>query len=131
MNSLYLLAETPEILKDEASATISKVGNRKYGTTATAQVNAYALRLILKWLIDHAYGEDENIQNLHKLRSLGLCKELISHNSSGNFDRVSGMGMLLILREDKFATLKRKDNQKTREAGLELDEFFTDRWGTV
>ena len=128
MNSLHMLSETPEILKDQASATISKIGNRKYGTTATAQVNAYALRLTHKWLITQAVGEEENVQNLHKLRSLGLCKELISHNKSGNFDRVSAIGMMLILREDKFATLKRKDEQVKREEGLEQDEFFTERW---
>jgi len=65
---------------------------------------------------------------MHKLRTLGLCKELISHNATGNFDRVSAVGMLLILREDKFATLKRKDEQDKREKGLEVDEFFTARW---
>ena len=130
MNSLHLLAETPEILKDVANATISKVGNRKYGTTATAQVNDYALRLILRYLVTGAYGEEEdsNIQNLHKLRFLGTVKELIAHNKDGNFDRVSALGMLMILKEDKYATLKRKDEQKEREVGLEQDEFFTERW---
>jgi len=130
MNSLHLLAETPEILKDVANATISKVGNRKYGTTATAQVNDYALRLILRYLVTGAYGEEEgsNIQNLHKLRFLGAVKELVAHNKDGNFDRVSALGMLMILKEDKYATLKRKDEQKEREVGLEQDEFFTERW---
>ena len=36
--------------------------------------------------------------------------------------------MLMILKEDKYATLKRKDEQKEREVGLEQDEFFTKRW---
>ena len=127
-NSLYLLAETPEILRDQANATISKVGNRKYGTTATVQVNAYALRLVLKWLTTPAYGEDsEEVQNMHKLRFLGAVNELIAHNENGNFDRVSALGMLAILKEDKFSILKRKDEQKNREVGLENDEFFTSR----
>ena len=34
----------------------------------------------------------------------------------------------MILKEDKYATLKRKDEQKEREVGLEQDEFFTERW---
>ena len=127
-NSLHLLAETPEILRDQANATISKVGNRKYGTTATVQVNAYALRLVLKWLTTPAYGEDnEEVQNMHKLRFLGAVDELIAHNENGNFDRVSALGMLAILKEDKFSILKRKDEQKKREEGLENDEFFTSR----
>jgi hypothetical protein len=132
MNSVHMLAETPEILRDVANVTISKIGNRKYGTTATPQVNAYALRLILRWLTAKAYGstEGEETQNMHKLRFLGAVKELISHNPDGNYDRVSALGMLMILKEDKFATLKRRDEQKVREKGLEQDEFFTSRWIT-
>lgn len=129
-SSLHYLAETPEILKDVANATISKVGNRKYGTTATPQVNAYGLRLILKYLTTPAYGheEDGEVYNMHKLRSLGAVNELISHNQDGNFDRVSALGMLMILKEDKASILKRKDEQKEMEKGLEQDEFFTSRW---
>lgn len=130
MNSLHYLSETPESLRDVANVTISKVGNKKYGTTATPQVNAYGLRLVLKYLTTEAYGEDveDGMQNMHKLRSLGAVKELISWNPDGNYDRVSALGMLMILKEDRYAILKRKDERKEFEKGLEQDEFFTSRW---
>ena len=66
--------------------------------------------------------------NLQKIRSIGLVKELISWNANGNYDRVSAMGMLMILKEDRYAILKRKDERKEWEKGLEQDEFFTTRW---
>jgi len=130
-NSLHLLAETPESLRDVANVLISKVGNKKYGTTATPQVNSYALRLVLKWLTAEAYGEEseegDGIQNMHKLRFLGAVKELISWNPDGNYDRVSALGMLMILKEDRYALYKRKGEQKKFEKGLESDPFFTSR----
>jgi len=136
MSSLHFLAETPESLRDVANVTISKVGNKKYGTTATPQVNAYGLRLQLKYLQTAAYGENteqesedaEETLNLQKIKSIGLVKEYISWTPEGNYDRVSAMGMLMILKEDKYAILQRKDERKQFERGLEQDDFFTSRY---
>jgi hypothetical protein len=38
------------------------------------------------------------IPTLYKIRSRALLKELITYNNEGNFDRVSAMGMLMLLR---------------------------------
>ena len=131
--SLHLLCDTPESLTDVADVTISKVGNKRKGTMASKAVNAYALRLILHWLEQPAYGEDEDsgILNLHKIRSIGLLNELIGYNSEGNFDRVSALGMLLILKEDKYAVFRRKDDEDRKdpnESNLSQDDFFTSRY---
>lgn len=47
-----------------------------------------------------AYGQDDkNIVNLHKIRSLGLLKEMSSWNKDVNADRISAMIGVMILRE--------------------------------
>lgn len=103
--ALHLLAETPESLKDVYNVTIHKIGNKKYGVNANQQVNAYAISLTKKWLLEEAYdsGSDEELDdegnfklNLHSIKSLAFLDELISWNAEGNFDRVSAIGMLLI-----------------------------------
>jgi len=38
------------------------------------------------------------IPNLYTIRSRALLKELINYNTEGNFDRISAMGMLMLLR---------------------------------
>lgn len=124
-NSTHLLCDTPESLRDIADITISKVGNKRKGTHASTPVNAYGLRLILDWLITPAYGEGEEseILNLHMIRNEGLLRELMSFNSTGNFDRVSALIMLMILREERVKYVERR--QKEKVASLLDDEFFS------
>lgn len=124
-NSVHWLCDTPESLKDVADITISKVGNKRKGTTASAPVNAYGLRLLLDWLMTPAYGADnEEILNLHTIKSPGLLLELISFNAQGNFDRISGMIMLMILREDRLKYAFKRQQVKVAPE-LSDDEFFT------
>jgi hypothetical protein len=124
-NSTHLLCDTPESLRDIADITISKVGNKRKGTHASTPVNAYGLRLILDWLISPAYGENEDseILNLHMIRNEGLLRELMSFNSTGNFDRVSALIMLMILREERVKYVERR--QKEKVASLLEDDFFS------
>ena len=101
------------------------MGNKRKGTHASTPVNAYGLRLILDWLITPAYGEGEEseILNLHMIRNEGLLRELMSFNSTGNFDRVSALIMLMILREERVKYVERR--QKEKVASLLDDEFFS------
>jgi hypothetical protein len=122
--SLNLLCDTPEILKDVEDITISKIGNKRKGTTASKAVNAFGLRLILDYLMESAYGkEDEEIIKLQTLRSEGLIRELMTYNGNGNYDRISCMIMLMISREDKLKFLNRA--QKERVEVIEEDPFFS------
>lgn len=122
--STHLLCDTPSSLKDVANVKLNRIGNQSKGTTASKQINAYAIRLILDWLLTPAYGESNpEVLNLHKIRSIGLLNELINYNQAGNFDRVSALGMVMILREEKlkhFKAEKAKDSIKT----LADDPFF-------
>tara|TARA_R110000782_G_scaffold144644_1_gene237502 strand:+ start:3286 stop:5505 length:2220 start_codon:yes stop_codon:yes gene_type:complete len=126
-NSLNLLCETPEILRDHMNITISKIGNKKFGTPASKSVNNYALGLIKKWLLTESiYQDEENpieaVLNLHRLRSVPLLEELIAWHSDGNFDRVSALGMLMIFREDIHKLILNTDNKKVQDRGT--DKFW-------
>lgn len=106
------------------------------GTQATAAINAYAKNLLRSWLlrpvpvIQTIDGEDQEVMipNLYTLRSRALIKELILYNSEGNFDRISSMGMLMLLREDKMILYKGEVSKSKEEDAsasyLGNDPFF-------
>lgn len=126
VKSLYLLAETPKSLKDEAGSSIIRVGNRKYGTTTTTAVINYGINLILNWLLEEAYGEEANISNVSKIKSKGLLEELIKYNPKhGNYDRIFSLIMLLILVEDRHRIIDQQINSiESPKKSIEQDEFF-------
>ncbi len=127
-NRLYLLADTPQILKDmELVKSTSGYGNKAKGTNANARVNSWARLLQADWLLSKLQDKDDAARlNLHRLRGMAYIEELIYWNPDGNFDRVSSAGMLFLLREDR---LKRsevaKDNQYKDIQTLSNDAFFT------
>ncbi len=123
MKSLHLLTETPEILSDKELLRVNRVGNKSYGTAPTEAVNAWGRRLILSWLLKPIDGNDEGLLNMHKIRSVGLLKELIAWDPDINADRVSSLGMLMIYREDVLEYINRKEEDiKT----VKDDPFWND-----
>lgn len=113
-NSIMYLCDEPEILKEKGlTGGSSKVGNQLKGTHATVPIINWGIELILSWLSAPAYGmngeQDENqtlITNLTTLKSPALIQELIAYNSQINADRVSSLGLLMILREDRLQISK-------------------------
>ena len=68
--------------------------------------------------------------NLNFIRSRALLQELSQWNIDGNFDRVSALGMLMLLREDRMITFggqpeKAKDVPSTY---LGNDDFFKNNY---
>lgn len=136
MNCLYLLTDVLDFLKDKDMVKGSSYGNKAKGTNATAAINAYARNLLRSWLlrpvpiIQTIDGEDQEVMipNLYTLRSRALIKELILYNSEGNFDRISSMGMLMLLREDKMILYKGEVSKSKEENAsasyLGNDPFF-------
>lgn len=135
MNSLYLLTDVLDYLKDREMVKGQLYGNKAKGCPATLPINNFARTLIRDWLLKpitiqtEIDGEavDTKMPNLYRLRQRALLKELIGWNNEGNFDRVSSLGMLMLLREDKMITLGgdvTKAQQK-RAKTLADDEFFT------
>ena len=134
-NSLYLLTDILEFLKDKQMMK-EGFGNKAKGTNASAPINAYAKNLLRSWLlkptpmIQTIDGEDKEVMvpALYKLRSRALLKELITYNNEGNFDRVSAMGMLMLLRQDKMILYQNNISQiKENQASstyLGNDPFF-------
>ena len=135
-NCTYLLTDQLEFLRDKQMIKDVGYGNKAKGTNATLAVNSYAKNLLRAWLlrptvvIQEIDGEptEVTIPALFNLRSRALIKELINFNSEGNFDRVSAMGMLMLLREDKMITYQgniSKERQERESASyLGNDPFF-------
>ena len=136
MNCLYLLTDVLDFLKDKDMVKGSSYGNKAKGTNATAAINAYAKNLLRSWLlrpipvIQTIDGEDQEVMvpNLYTLRSRALIKELILYNSEGNFDRISSMGMLMLLREDKMilysGEVSKSKEEDASASYLGNDPFF-------
>lgn len=135
-NCTYLLTDQLEFLRDKQLIKDVGYGNKAKGTNATQAINAYGRNLLRSWLlrptvvIQEIDGEPQEvaIPALFTLRSRALIKELINYNSQGNFDRVSSMGMLMLLREDKMITFQgnvSKEKQERASANyLGNDPFF-------
>lgn len=135
MNCTYLLTEQLEFLKDKDMVKDS-YGNKARGTNASAPINAFARNLLRAWLlkpvpvIQTVDGEEQEvlIPNLYTLRNRALIKELIMYNSEGNFDRISAMGMLMLLREDRMILYKgevsKEKEEKARSGYLGNDSYF-------
>jgi hypothetical protein len=127
-NQLSLLADNPQILKDMELIKASNLyGNKAKGTNSGVKINAWGRRLQADWMLEPAYNEAKNnLLNLHKIRSIGYLKETISWNEDSNFDRVSAMGMLMILREE-YKKYKLQVNEQAlgnKIKNLSNDPFF-------
>lgn len=108
-NSLYLLTDVLDFLK-ERQMMKDGYGNKSKGTNASPAINAYARSRLRSWLLapvpimQTIDGEEKEVKvpRLFTVRNRALLKELINYNSEGNFDRISAMGMLMLLREDRM-----------------------------
>lgn len=110
MNCLYLLADTPEYLKDKDIIKNIGVGNNSKGVKATKPVNDYANRLIRDWLLKPVIiqssedGEETTVFNLTRIRNRALIKELMLYNPDINVDRIRALGLLMLYREQFMVT---------------------------
>lgn len=135
MNCLYLLTDVLEFLKDKDMVKGQLYGNKAKGTIATLPINAYARTLIRNWLLKPVVtvqvidGEEQEVTvpNLMFIKSKALLQELAQWNPDGNFDRVSSLGMLMLLREDKMITLGGDVTRAIKhnsDSDLSNDKFF-------
>lgn len=135
MNSLYLLADTPEYLKDKMIIKEIGYGNRAKGINATQPVNKYADKLTQQWLLKRAVVTKEidgnetevEVPQLYKLKNRAFLKECLLYSPDVNVDRVRAFGMLMLYREE-FMILYGGDVASGQEAPsdyLGKDKFFT------
>ena len=133
MNSTYLLTDVLEILVDKQMMKPGGVGNTSKGTNATAAINGWARQLIAKWLllpqtaIVNEGGEDKEVtlHNLNFIKNKALLIELSQWNPFGNFDRVSALGMLMLLREDKLRLMGGRYDAE-RQSSYDPDDIVND-----
>ena len=136
-NSLYLLTDVLDFLKEKQMMK-DGIGNKSKGTNASPAINAYARSRLRSWLlspvpvIQTIDGESKEVMvpRLFTVRNRALLKELINYNSEGNFDRISAMGMLMLLREDKMIKYQGnvgRDRQESAENGYDGEDPFFKR----
>ena len=139
MNSLHLLADTPEYLRDKQLIKSIGYGNQSKGVNATLPINNFANSLIRDWLLKpiptiiQEDGEDKEIMvsNLYFIKSRALLKELILFNPDINVDRVRALGMLMLYREEKMILYQGDIKGKQEQAnigGLENDPYFENNY---
>ena len=126
-NCLHYLADVPQILRDMDMVKATNLyGNKAKGTHANKEINKWGRLLQAQWLQTKAHGDEEDTRlNMHRVRSIPYVEECIAWNSDGNFDRVSAMGMLFILREDRIKrTASAKANSDKKIKRTTDDSFF-------
>ncbi len=128
-NRLHLLCGNPQILKDMGLQSGSNYGNNSKGTRATEGVNRYARRLQKDWMLAEAYNttDEHPLMNLHNIRSIPYMEEAVAWNSDGNFDRISAMGMVMILWEDIRKNSESAQSEKSSNS-FATSKFFTDNY---
>ena len=122
---LHYICDTPEILKDMDMVKSNMYGNKAKGTNSGKRINEWGRRLLADWMVTPSYKEDpeeEDVMGMYKIRSIGLLKEAIAWNPDGNFDRISAMGMLMIMREDRIN--RRPTNYHEDDKETMKDPFF-------
>ena len=134
MNCLYLLADTPEYLKDKDIIKNIGVGNNSKGVKATKPVNDYANRLIRDWLLKPVTiqsgedGEETTVFNLTRIRNRALIKELMLYNPDINVDRVRALGLLMLYREQFMVTYNGDPSSSKNVVDSDYlgnDDYFT------
>lgn len=137
MHSTYLLADTPQYLRDKQIIKYSGFGSSAKGVSATAPVNNFANRLIRDWFnklvpIERTdeNGNKEIIQtpSLYLLKTRALIEEAIQFNPEINVDRIRALGMVMLYREEYVIlygnNLNKESREKVRKDDPSNDPFF-------
>lgn len=105
---LQYLEEELEIVRARSNDKVEKIGNKLYGTKASASINDWGRGLLkdymLKGVVQVKNGQDDDevtIPNVMTWWNRALLEEARQWNPDGNFDRISACGMLMLLREDR------------------------------
>ena len=136
MNCLYLLAETPEYLKDKDIIKKIGYGNTSRGVSATKPVNDYANTLIRNWLLlpkvkieKDKDGKDieVTIPNVSTIKNVALLQELSQYSPEINCDRIRALGLAMLYREEyqiKYGGDVKSAQDDSNEGTVFEDDFF-------
>ena len=135
MNSLHLMADTPEYLKNKQILKANTFGNASKGCPATVPVINFAMERLRDWLLKPVTVTEEfngesistTIPNLHFLKNRALIKELMLYNPAINVDRIMSMCQLMLYREEKMILYQgepRRAEKRIDSTYLGNDPFF-------
>ncbi len=137
MHSTYLLADTPQYLRDKQIVKYSGFGSSAKGVSATAPVNNFANRLIKDWFNklvpveitgDGGNKELKQVPSLYLLKNRALIEEAIQFNPEINVDRIRALGMVMLYREEYIIlygnNLNRESREKVKKDDPSNDPFF-------
>ena len=135
MNSLHLMADTPEYLKNKQILKASTFGNASKGCPAVVAVINFAMERLRDWLlkpvtiVEEVNGEaiSSTIPNLHFIKSRALLKELMLYNPAINVDRIMSLCQLMLYREEKMIIYQGDPKRAERRNPSEYlgnDPFF-------
>lgn len=134
MNSLHLLADTPEYLKNKQLIKNIGYGNVSKGVNATVPIKNFGFTLIRDWLLKPVVvTKEENgeevqysVPNLYNLKGRALIQELIAFNPNINVDRIMSLVQLMLFREEKMILYQGNPQQQVRSSSDNLanDPFF-------
>lgn len=137
-HSTYMLADTPDYLRDKQLIRYSSFGSNVKGVNASAAINNYANRLIKDWLlkkIPREIKEEDgttkiaDVPLLYSLKNRALIEEAIQFSPAINVDRIRALGMLMLYREEYIIKYGDNLNKESREivdkSDAEYDDFFT------
>ena len=135
--STYLLAETPEYLRDKQLIKYSGFGSNAYGVNASAAINNYANRLLKDWFnklvpfnvkLEDGSESQNMLPIIYTLKNRALLEEAIQFKPEINVDRIRAMGMVMIYREEYIikygGSLDRESDEKNKKNDLGNDDFF-------
>ena len=139
MNSLHLMADTPEYLKNRQLIKTQGFGNSTKGISATVPIKNFAMTLLKDWLLKPVTEEKEidgkvetyTTTNLHYLKNRAFIKELMLYNPAINVDRIMSACQLMMYREEKMILYQgdmRKPERHNEDDYLGNDDFFKDNY---
>lgn len=138
MHSTYLLADTPQYLRDKQIIKYSSFGSSAKGISAIAPVNNFANRLIKDWfnkLVPVEYTDEngnkeiKQVPSLYLLKTRALIEEAIQFTPEINVDRIRALGMVMLYREEYIIlygnNLNKESREKVKKDDPSNDAFFT------
>ena len=139
VNSLHLMADTPEYLKNKQLIKVQTFGNSSKGIGASLPIKNFAMQLIRDWLLKPVTVTEEHndeitqytVPNLKFIKNRALIKELMLYNPAINVDRIMSLCQLMLYREEKMILYQgdlRKTEQIKDSSYLGNDPFFNNNY---
>lgn len=132
-NCSYLLADTPDYLREKQLITSTGYGNTSKGVRVTVPIIKAGFTLIRDWLRKSVIRTEKDsdgkeievgVPNLYFLKNRALIKELIQWNPVDNYDRIMALVQLMIYREEKIILFQGNMKKENSSDSLSSNEFW-------